>query len=59
LTVSANKVMVGSLCFVTGQKYEARLNKTLLPRITITDVNNRAAHLTHKDSCVVKTVEHK
>jgi len=38
---------------------EARLNKTLLPLITVADINSRAGRLTHEDSCVIKTVEHK
>jgi hypothetical protein len=42
-----------------GQRYEARLNKTLLPLITVEHINSRAAGLTHRHSAVVKSVEHK
>ncbi|WIA32467.1 hypothetical protein OEZ86_003287 [Tetradesmus obliquus] len=45
--------------FVSGQQYEARLNKTLLPLITVEDINARAATLTHRHSAVFKSVEHK
>lgn len=42
-----------------GQRYEARLDKTLLPLITLQDVNQRAALLTHTNSAVFKSVEHR
>jgi hypothetical protein len=42
-----------------GQQYEARLNKTLLPLISVDDINKRAASLTHRHSAVFKSVEHK
>ncbi|WIA12333.1 hypothetical protein OEZ85_012387 [Tetradesmus obliquus] len=45
--------------FVSGQQYEARLNKTLLPLISVEDINARAATLTHRHSAVFKSVEHK
>lgn len=50
--------LVVILC-LAGQQYEARLNKTLLPTITVDDINARAAKLTHQHSAVYKTVEHK
>jgi hypothetical protein len=42
-----------------GQQYEARLDKTLLPMITLEDVNARAALFTHTNSAVFKSVEHR
>lgn len=43
----------------TGQRYEARLDKSLLPLISLGDVNERAARLTHTHSAVFKSVEHR
>ncbi|KAG2499479.1 hypothetical protein HYH03_002426 [Edaphochlamys debaryana] len=44
--------------FVTGQEYEARLSKTLLPRITRGAVEACACKCRPGDSCVVKVVGH-
>eukprot|EP00877_Chromochloris_zofingiensis_P010304 jgi/Chrzof1/5527/Cz16g06120.t1 len=45
--------------FVTGQEYEARLTKTLLPRISRADVESRADRYKPSCSAVFKSVEHK
>ncbi|KAG2437776.1 hypothetical protein HYH02_011151 [Chlamydomonas schloesseri] len=44
--------------FVTGQEYEARLSKTLMPQITREAVEACARRYRPSDSCVVKVVDH-
>jgi hypothetical protein len=43
---------------VVGRDYEARLNKTLLPRVTTEEVAQQSQQLRHTNSCVVKVVSH-
>jgi hypothetical protein len=43
---------------VTGREYEARLSKTLLPRITERDVTGRGQLYQTTNSCVIKVVSH-
>jgi hypothetical protein len=42
-----------------GQEYEARLCKTLLPRISKSDVEGCAALFHPSNNCVIKVVEHR
>ena len=42
-----------------GQEYEARLSKTLLPRVTVADVQAVAKHCRVENSCLVKAIAHK
>jgi len=44
---------------VVGQEYEARLSKTLLPRVTVADVQAVANHCRVENSCLVKAIAHK
>ena len=45
--------------FVVGQEYEARLSKTLLPRVTGEDVQRVADHCRVENSCLVKAIAHR
>ena len=44
---------------MVGQEYEARLSKTLLPRVTVADVQAVANHCRVENSCLVKAIAHK
>lgn len=54
--LASNKPIVPRYCtaHTTGQEYEARLSKTLLPRVTCEAVVKRAAEFALSASCVVK-----
>jgi hypothetical protein len=45
--------------FVVGQEYEARLSKTLLPRVTAEDVQRVADLCRVENSCLVKAIAHR
>lgn len=52
-------VMMSAGEFVVGAEAEARLSKTLLPRVTNDHLQQVAASCSPHTSCVVKTVSHK
>lgn len=48
-----------SFTYSAGQEYEARLCKTLLPRISKSDVEGCADLFHPSNNCVIKVVEHR